>query len=290
MPSLKAIRKRIGSIKNSQKLTRAMKLMAAARLRRAQDAIYAARPYSEQLEQMVADLVAAVGPDSHPLMTERDQRDQVRLVVLTSDRGQAGSFNAGLLRRTEAFIRSELAPVPGLSFRVVGRKGRDYLRRREYELTSFHSAPDGSRALDFSREMANFVIEDFTTGRTDAIYLAFNCFKGPGSQEAVIRQLLPVIGLSEQGRVRSEADFVFEPSEEQILNHVLPLYVQNCIYRATLESIAAELGARMAAMDAATRNAGEMISKLTLAYNRARQASITKELLEIIAGAESLKG
>jgi F-type H+-transporting ATPase subunit gamma len=291
MPSLKAIRKRIGSVKNTQKITRAMKLMSAARLRRAQDAVLAARPYSDALERVVADLASVVEADAHPLLAERPQREHVEILVLTSDRGLAGSFNAALLRRTEAFVKRELGNFAALSVRVAGRKGRDYFRRRECEIASFVAAPDGARAVDFSRELANFLIEDFIKKKSDAIYLAFNRFKGPGSQEVTITRLLPIGPLADaEHRQAPPSGFLYEPTREDVLNHILPLYLQNRIYRAALESIASELGARMAAMDAATRNAGEMISKLTLEYNRARQAAITKELLEIIAGAESLKG
>lgn len=288
MPSLKAIRKRIASVKNTQKITKAMKLVAAARLRRAQEAILAARPYSQELERVLGDLARAAGPEAHPLLYEREQRHS-EVLVMTSDRGLAGSFNGALIRQAEKFLAKELADREEVELRIVGRKGNDYFKRREVEIAEFIHAPDSQAALSFSREMANTLIENYTQEKTDSVYLAYNEFRAPGSQKVTITRLLP-IQPAEGAAEEHDSDFLYEPSKESLLEHLLPLYLQNQLYRAALESIASELGARMAAMDAATRNAGEMIDKLTLSYNRARQAAITKELTEIIAGAESLKG
>ena len=290
MPSLKAIRKRIGSVKNTQKITRAMKMVAAARLRRAQEAIVAARPYSDALERVAADLAAAVGSDGHPLLTARPEK-RAQYIVMTSDRGLAGSFNAALIRQVEkSYLPAQLGHIGTVDLHIVGRKGRDYFRRLDANIVNYIEAPTGETALDFSRELAQSAVHDYIEEKTDAVYITYNQFKAPGSQEVVIKKLLPVASFQEPGLGPVPYDFVYEPSEKDVLEHVLPLYVQNRLHRAALESIASELGSRMAAMDAATRNAGEMIAKLTLQYNRARQAAITKELLEIIAGAESLKG
>jgi F-type H+-transporting ATPase subunit gamma len=289
MPSLKAIRKRISSVKNTQKITRAMKLVAAARLRRAQDAIIAARPYSAALERVIGELAGRAGQDAHPLLAERPgKRSQV--VVLTSDRGLAGSFNAQVLRRTEALLGDELADWDEVGLRVVGRKGNDFFKRRDVDIVTFLAAPTSATALDVSRELANSVVHDFLAERVDRVYLLYNEFKSAMSQKPVALQLLPVRAAAQSEATARPADFLYEPSREELLAHLLPLYVQNGLYRAALESIASELGARMSAMDSATRNAGEMIDRLTLQYNRARQAAITKELLEIIGGAEALKG
>jgi F-type H+-transporting ATPase subunit gamma len=286
MPSLKSIRKRIASVKNTRKITRAMKLVAAARLRRAQDAIIAARPYSAALERVIADLARRAGPDAHPLLVERPQK-RAQVLVLTSDRGLAGSFNAQVLRRTELLLNEELAEFDAVGLRIVGRKGNDYFRRRDVDVIGYVGAPSGDTALTLSRELANLVCHDFLEEKVDRVYLLFNEFRSAISQKPFLVQVLPV---KPQLHEPVEGDLVYEPSKEELLEHLLPLYVQNNLYRAALESIASELGARMSAMDSATRNAGEMIDRLTLQYNRARQAAITKELLEIISGAEALKG
>jgi F-type H+-transporting ATPase subunit gamma len=286
MPSLKSIRKRIGSVKNTRKITRAMKMVAAARLRRAQDAIVAARPYSAALERVIGELALRVGGDAHPLLAERPGK-RAELIVLTSDRGLAGSFNTQVLRKAEATINVDLADWEDVDLRVVGRKGNDYFRRREIEVLSFANAPAGDQVLTLSRELANHAVDDFLAGRADRVYVVYNEFKNAGSQTPKLHQLLPV----KPGLVSvASGDTVYEPSREDLLEHLLPLYVQVGIYKASLESIASEFGARMSAMDNATRNAGEMIDRLSLQYNRARQAAITKELLEIIGGAEALKG
>jgi len=290
MANLKAIRKRIGSVKNTQKITRAMKMVAAARLRRAQESIVAARPYADELSRLVADLSAAVGDDAHPLLTARPVK-KCQVIVMTSDRGLAGSFNAALMRRAEQYLQNELGDGVEADLRVVGKKGRDYFRRLGASILSFTDSPTGDNSEEFARELGAGAVNDYLEGKTDAVHLVFNRFRAPGSQEVTIKQLLPVVGLAAAEEVApAPTEFIYEPSRAGILEHVLPLFVQNELHRAALESIASELGARMAAMDAATRNAGEMIAKLTLKYNRARQAAITTELLEIIAGAEALKG
>jgi F-type H+-transporting ATPase subunit gamma len=288
MPSLKVIRKRIASVKNTQKITKAMKLVAAARLRRAQEAIIAARPYSSELERVLADLARLAGRDAHPLLVEREPK-RAEVLVMTSDRGLAGSFNAALIRQAERFFRSDLAELDKFEIRVAGRKGRDYFRRSSIEIVEFVPAPDGAAALGFSREMANKLVAGYIEEKVDQVFLVYNEFRAPGSQSVTVKRLLPIVPAAGEEETAS-SDFVYEPSKEALLEHLLPLYLQNSLYRAALESIASELGARMAAMDAATRNAGQMIDRLTLQYNRARQAAITKELLEIIAGAEALKG
>lgn len=291
MPSLKEIRKRITSVKNTQKITRAMKLVAAAKLRRAQDAITAARPYSVALGQVVAELAENVGGDAHPLMAGRD-RTRTQLVLMSSDRGLAGSFNAQLFRTVERHIAGELAEAESVALRVVGKKGREYFSRRGVDIITTMPAATGPTALDFSREAANGVIKAFVDDEVDRVLLVFNEFRSAISQKPAVLQLLPVqpAAAGDEASEIASADFVFEPSVESLLEHLLPLYIQNGLYRAALESIASEFGARMSAMDSATRNAGEMIDRLTLDFNRARQAAITKELLEIIGGAEALKG
>ncbi len=289
MPSLKDIRKRIGSVKNTQKITRAMKLVAAAKLRRSQDAITAARPYAVELMNVIGDLAERTDRDAHPLLQDRSDGKRAHLVVLTSDRGLAGAFNSSICRRVEAWLREEGAKYEVVTIHMIGRKGNEYFKRRTDKIVAYDPAPTATTALTEAREIANKVDELYTGKETDRVYLVYNEFKSAISQDVIVEQLLPVVPkpLPEDAPT---TDFKFEPSKDELLDHALPLYVQVEIYRAFLESVASELGARMSAMDSATRNAGEMIDKLTLQYNRARQAAITKELLEIIGGAEALKG
>ena len=290
MPSLKAIRKRIGSVKNTQKITRAMKLVAAARLRRAQEAIVAARPYSAALERVVSELADRAGRDAHPLLAERNGR-RAQVVVMTSDRGLAGSFNTQVLRKTEVLLNEDLAEWDEVGLRLVGRKSNDYFKRRDGNIASYTPSGHQGGPLVLTRELANVVVTDFLEERVDRVYLIYSEFKSAMSQKPVVSQLLPIKPrVPAEGEGQRAGDFIYEPSKEELLEHLLPLYIQNGLYRASLESVASELGARMSAMDSATRNAGEMIGRLTLQYNRARQAAITKELLEIIGGAEALKG
>jgi F-type H+-transporting ATPase subunit gamma len=296
MPSLKAIRKRITSVKNTRKITRAMKLVSTAKLRRAQDALIAARPYTAALATVVSDLAAVAGAEAHPLFGKSDAPPPAKaaIVVLTSDRGQAGAYNANVVKAVERYAQNELSTASEVALRILGRKGNQYFVRRRANITSFDPAPTGATALETARETANRVIADFLDGKVDRVFMVYNEFRSAISQVVRVKQILPVIPDAKETKelVKGEvsgADFVYEPSKELLLERLVPLYVQIQLYRAALESIAAEFAARMTAMENATKNAGEMISKLTLSYNRARQASITKELLEIIGGAEALK-
>lgn len=293
MPSLKAIRNRITSVKNTRKITRAMKLVSTAKLRRAQEALIAARPYTAAISKVVSELSAVAGTDAHPLFTERPAQ-KVAIVAVTSDRGQAGAFNANVTKTIERYIQSDLAGA-SVALRIIGRKGNQYFTRRKAAIASFDPAPTGATALASARETANRIIADFTDGKVDRVFVVYNEFKSAISQIVRVKQLLPVVpepvgATAATTKADASVDFVYEPSKEALLERLVPLYVQIQLYRASLESIAAEFAARMTAMENATKNAGEMIAKLTLSYNRARQASITKELLEIIGGAEALKG
>jgi F-type H+-transporting ATPase subunit gamma len=304
MPSLKAIRKRITSVKNTRKITRAMKLVSTAKLRRAQEALIAARPYATAITQVVSELSAVAGADAHKLFEDRALA-RASVVVVTSDRGQAGAFNSNVVKAVERFAAGELSGATEVSLRIIGRKGNQYFARRRATVTSFDGAPTGATALELARETANRVISDFTQGKVDRVYVVYNEFKSAISQVTRVKQLLPVVpekvtalvpagqgapAAQAQVQADTQSDFVYEPSKQELLNRLVPLYVQIQLYRAALESIAAFFAAQMTAMENATKNAGEMISRLTLSYNRARQAAITKELLEIIGGAEALKG
>jgi F-type H+-transporting ATPase subunit gamma len=302
MPSLKAIRKRIVSVKNTRKITRAMKLVAAAKLRRAQDTIIAARPYSQALASVVSELSGVAGKDAHPLFEEREAK-RVAIVVITADRGLAGAFNTNVIKAVERYSANELSGASDITLRIIGKKANQHFARRNANIASYDPAPTGANALSQARETANRVIADFLDNKVDRVFLAFNEFKNAGSNIVRVVQILPVApGTSEEKAMtasspssghapaQTSSDYLYEPSKEALLSRLVPLYVQIQIYRAALESIAAFFGAQMMAMESATKNAGEMINRYTLQYNRARQAAITKELLEIIGGAEALKG
>ena len=289
MPSLKAVRIRIASVKSTQKITRAMKLVSAAKLRRAQDAILAARPYADALSEAVSELAARAGDTSHPMLIQREPK-RVSLITLTSDRGLAGGFNANVGRASLRFIDEQKQKgVEEVRLLVVGRKGREYSRRRKLTISHELGGAAGDTAEARAREVAHIATDEYVEGRVDAVHLAYNEFKSAISQRTVIVPLLPVIPAPLPPEAAA-TDFLYEPSKAELLTLMLPMYVQSQIYRAMLESIASEFGARMSAMENATKSASEMIDRLTLQYNRARQASITKELMEIVGGAEALKG
>jgi F-type H+-transporting ATPase subunit gamma len=295
MPSLKNIRTQIASKKSTQKITRAMKLVAASRLRRAQDAIVAARPYANALGEAIAEVALRAGTESHPLLDRRSP-ERITLVLLTSDRGLAGGFNANVFRVTQRFInerKQATPPAREIVLEIVGKKGRDYYRRRRQTINRETPAPTAESAAQIAREMAQIVSHEFRESRTDAVFLVYNEFKSAVQQRVVVEPLLPVsteLAGGEKAVAAGALDFLYEPSKAKLLDALLPLYLESQIYRGLLESIASELGARMTAMDSATNNAKEMIANLTLQYNRARQAAITKELMEIVSGAEALKG
>jgi F-type H+-transporting ATPase subunit gamma len=294
MPSLKAIRTRIASVKNTQKITKAMKLVAAARLRRAQDSMNAARPYAKRLEEVVADvagrLVAAARAEdpSHPLLTNRDAKN-VRIVVVGSDRGLAGGYNSNLNRAVERFLVDEKEKYAQFELATVGRKAREHFRRRNVSVIKEYNGVTSETAMDRARELAADLTKDFLDKKIDKVVVVFNEFKSAISQVVTFLPLLPVRA-EEMPVSEGRIDFEYEPSKGEVLDTLLPLYVEISLYRIMLEAIASEFGARMSAMDNATKNAKEMISSLTLQFNRARQAAITKELMEIVGGAEALKG
>ena len=295
MPSLKSIRTQIASKKSTQKITRAMKLVSAARLRGAQDAIVAARPYANALVEVIGQVAERAGAESHPLLERRDPR-RVSLVTITSDRGLAGGFNANITRAVQRFVsersdeRSGAPPGSEVSLEIVGKKGRDYYRRRK--LTVRHELPGatGATAGELARQVASIVVDAFVNGQTDAVYLVYNEFKSAVQQRIVVEPLLPVTHAQGAPPATTPIDFAYEPSKRELLDVLLPQFIESQIHRALLESVASEFGARMTAMENATNNAKEMIAGLTLKYNRVRQAAITKELMEIVSGAEALKG
>jgi F-type H+-transporting ATPase subunit gamma len=300
MPSLKSIRTQIASKKSTQKITRAMKLVSAARLRGAQDAIVAARPYANALVEVIAQVAERAGAEAHPLLERRDPV-RVTLVPLTSDRGLAGGFNANITRAIQRFIMERTGQREiETTLVIVGKKGRDYYRRRKVAVKHELPGATGATAGELAREVATIVVDAFVKGQTDAVFLVYNEFKSAVQQRVVVEPLLPVTratvmptGKAPTAQTSADAtpiDFLYEPSKKELLDVLLPQYIESQIHRALLESIASEFGARMTAMENATNNAKEMIAGLTLKYNRVRQAAITKELMEIVSGAEALKG
>jgi len=289
--NLKEIRTRIRSVKNTQQITRAMKMIAAARLRKAQEAIVAKRPYAQRLKDVIVTLAGRAEQDDHALLQVREPKN-VLLLVLTSDRGMCGGFNLNISRATVRYVNDNKDIHDSISLSIIGKKGQDFFGRRpEYQVSKMYQGVFENVGFDKANEIGDDIIGAYVGQGLDAVYMVYNEFKSAMTQNLVVEKLLPV----EPNEVNDDdtavsLDFEYEPSKAAVLDEVLPLYVNMQIYRAILESIASEMGARMTAMDAATRNAADLISRLTLTYNRARQAAITTELMEIIGGAEALKG
>jgi F-type H+-transporting ATPase subunit gamma len=288
MPNLKAIRKRIVSVKNTRKITRAMKLVAAARLRRAQESILQVRPYALETFKLIESLAARADQEQHPLLARREPQN-VLLVVLTSDRGLAGAFNSGISKAAHRNYLELVAQGKKVTVATIGRKGNEYLRRRGVPIK--HSLLHVYEALSFqkAREIGAKIVEEYVSCELDAVYLCYNEFKSAITQKVVVERILP-IEPEKVDEAANSVDYLYEPDQATLLSMLLPMYINVQIYRALLESVASEHGARMTAMDNATNNAADMIQSLTLQANRARQAAITTELMEIISGAESLKG
>ena len=286
MATLKAIRKRIGSIRNTQQITKAMKMVSAAKLRRAQEAVLAARPYAEKMAALLQNLSARVAAEAHPLLTAREEK-KVLLLLLTADRGLCGGYNSNLIRAAEGFLRSQRGEKE-IQLAVVGRKGVDYFRRRKVEMAERYINIGARPAEELAAELAEKLIARFLQGECDAVYMLYSRFRSALSQVPTMEKLVPVAAEKDEGEGQA-TEYLYEPGLEALLSSLLPKVVEVGIYRALLEASASEHGARMTATDSATSNAAEMISTLTLQMNRARQASITKELLEVVSTAEALK-
>jgi F-type H+-transporting ATPase subunit gamma len=284
MPSLLDIRRRIRSVKNTQQLTKAMKTVSAAKLRRAQDRVFSARPYAEQLKKVLGNLTAGLENIEHPLIAVRPEQ-RILFVIVTADRGLCGAFNSNILRTAQGFLREHSSRTVELV--AVGRKSRDFFRRRAFpikaEFLNIFTKLDYGHAKDISEA----VIKAYTEAEVDAVYLIYNEFKSAISQRVVIEKVLPLSQV-ELKDVQPPVDYIFEQPPQEIFNRLLPRYVEIQIYRALLESAASEHGARMASMDTASRNAGDMIDMLTLNMNRIRQAAITREIIEVVSGAGAL--
>jgi F-type H+-transporting ATPase subunit gamma len=309
VPSLKSIRKRIGSVRSTQKITRAMKMVAGARLNRAQQRITELRPYAVKTQEVLGAITrtaraatseqggaglyeAEVTLDRplHPLLVERPEK-RVLLVILTSDRGLCGAFNANINKRAEREWKSRVEQGQEIHMVVIGRKGRDYMTRRNAPNLRYLPGVWDKLGLESAQAVGKQILEPFNKGEVDSIYLVYNEFKSAMTQQVVVERLLPVAQPAEASQAAEDAapEFIFEPDRGALLEVLVPMYVDISILRALYESMASELGSRMTAMDAATKNAKEVVERLTLEYNRARQAAITKELMEIIGGSEALK-
>ncbi|OLB36528.1 MAG: ATP synthase F1 subunit gamma [Candidatus Rokubacteria bacterium 13_1_20CM_2_68_19] len=286
MPTLRDIQRRIRSVQSTQKITRAMKLVAAAKLRRAQDRILAARPYAGKMKELLGNLVAGADGAIHPLLEQREgPRRQV--VIVTADKGLAGAFNSNVLRRSLEFIRS--SNTQEVTLVVVGRKARDFYRRRQWSIKRDMLGFWDRLAYGHAQELADYFMQQYLAGEVDEVHLIYNEFRSVAVQRPVREQLLPIPRAEDGAGTGADVDYIYEPNPETILGDLLPRHVRMQVYRALMESLAGEYGARMTAMEAATKNAKEMIDVLTIQYNKARQEKITKELLDIVGGAEALK-
>jgi len=286
MASLKAIRKRVSSVKSTQKITKAMKMVSAAKLRRAQEAATAARPYADKITALMGNVAARVGSSSHPLLEQREHERTIDVLLVTGDRGLCGGYNTNLIRKAEALLNER--GWDNVRLTIVGRRAFDYFKRRPANIVDKHINLFGGPGSALAQDLGERLSREFAEGVTDGVYLVYSHFRSALSQVPTVERLLPIAADSTAGA--DSVDYLYEPDAATLLDRLLRQYVSVLIHRSFLEATASEHGARMTAMDSATRNASDMIERLTLAMNRARQATITKELMEIVGGAEALKG
>ncbi|TLN25709.1 ATP synthase F1 subunit gamma [bacterium] len=287
MANLKDIKTRIASVKSTQQITKAMKMVSAARFRKAEESILENRPYSDKILEVLTSLALRTSEEAHPLLERREQKN-VGLVVFTSDRGLCGSFNGSILRSIDRFLKEKADKFDKISVYIVGKKARDYYKSKTVDKFGEKVELFGNVTYGHAQEIAREIVELYTNKELDVVYMVYNEYRSALSQVVVYDRLLPVEPpAAEPDAVNTE--YIYEPSQEHMLNWVLPRYVDVRIFRALLESTASEHGARMTAMESATNNASDMIERLTLKYNRARQESITSELMDIVNGVESMK-
>jgi F-type H+-transporting ATPase subunit gamma len=289
MPSLIDIRRRVRAVKSTQQITKAMKMVSASKLRRAQDRIINARPYANQALRVMSSVARRVDPAAHPLLRDTDVPGAPPLlIVIAADRGLCGSFNSNVLKQASAFVQDTKDRQVAMA--LIGRKSRDFFRRRGMDVR--YEAVNVFQQVKYSHaeELAAAAIDQFTTGKVSSVYLLYNEFKSVMNQRVVVERLLPIPRLTpENGGVEGPlVDYLYEPSADELLATIVPRHVEIQMYRALLESAAAEHAARMTAMDAATRNAQEMVDKLSLYMNKVRQAAITREIIEVVSGAQAL--
>jgi F-type H+-transporting ATPase subunit gamma len=281
MPALIDIRRRVRTVKNTQQITKAMKMVSAAKLRRAQEAMFAARPYARKMMEVLNSLATRAQPSAHPLLQDREGK-RVLLVVVTADKGLCGGFNANIIRTATRFLEERQGK--DLNLDLIGRKGRDFFKRRQYRVRSEHVGVFQSLKYPFAQTLARELMTAYTGNEVDEVHLLYNEFKSVIQQRIVVEQLLPIAKLA-LAPTEPALDYLYEPKPSVIFDAILPKHVEVQVWRALLESAAAEHGARMAAMDSATNNAGDMIERLTLYMNKVRQAAITKEIIEVVSGA-----
>ncbi|KJS68510.1 MAG: ATP F0F1 synthase subunit gamma [Peptococcaceae bacterium BICA1-7] len=288
MANIRDLRRRIKGIKSTQQITKAMKAVSAARMRKAQENVTAARPYAKRLVGVLGRVASVVSGVKHPLLDVREPK-KVAYVVITADRGLCGGFNSNVIRKAAA----EIKDIPDVSMVCVGRKGRDFFRKRGYNITQQYVGFGDDINAGQAREIAQYIIEKYSEGEFDAVYLVYSEFINVLVQRPTVVKLLPTEPPKEEKKDEAKtvgrADYIFEPSAEEVLATLIPKYITNTVFQGMLESKAGEQSARMTAMDNATKNASEMIAKLTLTMNRARQAAITKEISEIVGGAAALE-
>ncbi len=311
MPSLLDLRRRIRAVKSTQQITKAMKMISASKLRRAQDRVMGARPFALQMQRVLNSLASRVDSDIHPLLATPEPRADAKtlLIVVTADKGLCGGFNTNIIKAASAFItknsgaaRGAGAPGSTIELGLVGRKGRDFFRRRGFEVRIEEIGIFQKVRYADAQRIAQAAIEEFTTGKADSVFIVYNEFKSVMQQRVSVEQLLPIPrfaaaegqraegGEQSEGKapVQGDVDYLYEPEPQKIFDELLPRHIEIQIYRALLESAAAEHAARMTAMDAATKNSGEIIENLTLYMNKVRQAAITREIIEVVSGAQAL--
>jgi F-type H+-transporting ATPase subunit gamma len=294
MPSLIDLRRRVRAVKNTQQITKAMKMVAASKLRRAQERIMNARPYAVQMQRVLASVAARVDSSAHPLLTSREPRPDARtlIIVVTGDKGLSGSFNTNAIKGAATYVAETGAGRTTLG--LVGRKGRDFFGRRGYEVLFEQIGIFQKLSFEDAQTVAHLAVEAFTSGQVDRVMLVYNEFRSVMSQRVVVDQLLPIsrtevdAAAAAPAAGESQVDYLYEPSSEAIFDKLLPRYVEVQVYRALLESNAAFFAAQMTAMDTASKNAADMISSLTLYMNKVRQAAITREIIEVVSGAQAL--
>ena len=290
MPSMKDVLNKISSVKKTKQITKAMNMVASAKLRKSQERIEQFRPYAEKYYEMLGDLVSGVEPTAHPLLEHRQELNSAGILLMTSDRGLCGAFNAYLISLGLDLAAKKVNEGKQVKFYCVGRKGRDRIRKSEYELVQ--SYPDRMNYFDFSlaTELGQELTDAYLQYELDEVHMVYGQFISVAKQEATSLNILPVVAAQEEQETGIGTEYTYEPSVEGILAELLPRFINVQIYRGLLETSASEHAARMTAMDNATRNCDDMIGELTLSYNKARQAAITTELMDIVGGAEALKG
>jgi F-type H+-transporting ATPase subunit gamma len=287
MPSLRQIRRKISSVKGTQRIMKAMKLISAVKLQRAQGLLQAYRPYSDALEEIARSLALRCDPEWHPLFRRPEEKRRLHLVFMTSDRGLSGSFNSNLIRKVETYLITDAKVYEQVVFRFIGRRGRDYFVRRKVQSQKSYTGVNERNFGDISTEIADDLIKEFVKGECDEVILIYSYFKSALSQIIKFERLLPIEPATNSDS--NTVDYIYEPGRKEVLKYVLPKYIEVRIKRAILESITSEHAARMAAMENATRNADAVIRKLTLLFNKTRQALITKELMDLVNGTEALR-